>query len=64
MSFSSVVERVRPVDMIGEVPREVRQLRSSVLNVPLMWAAAAGDDNCAVLGWLCARAGNFATHVR
>ena len=53
---SSVVERVGPVDLAGEVPREVRRLRWSVFNVPLMWAAAAGDDSCAVLGWLSARA--------
>ena len=45
-----------PVDLAGEVPREVRRLRWSVFNVPLMWAAAAGDDDCAVLGWLSARA--------
>ena len=54
--LSSVVERVGPVDLVGEVPREVRRLRWSVFNVPLMWAAAAGDDDCAVLGWLSARA--------
>ena len=48
-----------PVDVAGEVPREVRRLRWSVFNVPLMWTAAAGDDDCAVLGWLSARAVNL-----
>ena len=56
--LSSVVERVGPVDVVGEVPREVRQLRWSVFNVTLMWVAVAGDDDCAVLGWLSARAVN------
>ena len=57
--LSSVVERVGPVDVVGEVPREVRRLHWSVFNVPLMWAAAAGDDDWAVLGWLSARAVNL-----
>ena len=54
--LSSVVERVGPVDLGGEVPREVHRLRWSVFNVPLMWAAVGGHDDCAVLGWLSARA--------
>ena len=53
---ASVVERVGPVDLAGEVPRGVRRLRWSVFNVPLLWAAAAGDDDCAVLEWSSARA--------
>ena len=57
--LSSVVERVGPVDVSGEVPREVRRLRWSVFNVPLMWAAAEGNDDCAVLGWLSAQAENL-----
>ena len=39
---SSVVERVGPVDLAGEVPREVRWLRWSVFNVPLMWGCSCG----------------------
>ena len=42
--LSSVVKRVGPVDVVGEVPREFRRLRWSVFNVPLLWAAAAGDE--------------------
>ena len=47
-----VVDRVGHVDPGGEIPREVRRLQWSAFNVPLMWAAAANDQNCAILEWL------------
>ena len=54
--FTSVVRRVVPTDVdAGEIPRALRRQRWSVLNVPLMWAAAAGDDQSAVLQWLMAK---------
>ena len=46
----TAAERIGFVDPGGEIPRQVRQLRWSVFNVPLMWAAAAAEDDCAVLG--------------
>ena len=55
----TAAERIGFVDPGGEIPRQVRQLRWSVFNVPLMWAAAAGEDDCAVLGWMSARAENL-----
>ena len=54
--FTSVVRRVVPTDAdAGEIPRALRRQRWSVLNVPLMWAAACGDDQSAVLQWLMAK---------
>ena len=55
----TAAERIGFVDPGGEIPRQVRQLRWSVFNVPLMWVAAAGEDDCAVLGWMSARAENL-----
>ena len=55
----TAAERIGFVDPGGEILRQVRQLRWSVFNVPLMWAAAAGEDDCAVLGWMSARAENL-----
>ena len=45
------VDRVGHVDPGGEIPREVRRLQWSAFNVPLMWAAAANDQDCAILEW-------------
>ena len=44
-----VVDRVGHVDPGGEISREVRRLQWSAFNVPLMWAAAANDQDCAIL---------------
>ena len=50
--FTSVVRRVVPTDAdAGEIPRALCRQRWSVLNVPLMWAAACGDDQSAVQQW-------------
>ena len=54
--FANVVRRVGPIEAeVVEIPRALRRQRWSVLNVPLMWAAAAGDDQCAVMQWLTAK---------
>ena len=55
----AAAERIGFVDTGGEIPRQVRQLRWSVFNVPLMWAAAAGEEERAVLGWMSAQAENL-----
>ena len=47
-----LVERVGPVRLEDGVPREIRRQQWSVFNVPLMWAAAVGDQECAVLCWI------------
>ena len=46
------VDRVVHVGPGGEISREVRRLQWSAFNVPLMWAAAANDQECAILEWL------------
>ena len=45
------------------IPREIRSHRGSLLNVPLMWAAAAGDRECPVLTWLVSVARNVSVVV-
>ena len=45
-----------PVRANQEVPRQILRQTWSALNVPLMWAASSGDEECPVLLWL-ARAG-------
>ena len=46
-----LVERVCPFPIEDGVPREIRQ-QWSVFNVPMMWAASEGDQECAVLNWV------------
>ena len=48
----SLAARIGQVDPEGGVPRVIRRQQWSVFNVPLVWAAAAGDRSCAVLEWL------------
>ena len=51
--MQSLAERVGRVDLsAGFVLREIRRQQWSFLNIPLMWAASAGDRSCAVLQWL------------
>ena len=45
-----LVERVGPIE--DGVPREIRGQQWSVFNVPMMWTAAEGDQECAVLNWI------------
>ena len=52
--LSSVVERVGPVDVAGEVPRNLPVTLVSFQRPTDVGGSC--DDNCAVLGWLSARA--------
>ena len=47
-----LVERVGSFRIEDGVPREIRRQQWSVFNVPLMWAAAEGDNQCALLEWV------------
>ena len=58
----SVVSHVGPLRRSqGEIPRSLRRQQWSALNVPLMWAAAEGDRDCGVFGWLRSRADTLPT---
>ena len=50
-SIRLLAERVGPCDM-ADIPWAIRSHQWSALNVPLMWAAAAGDRSHPVLQWL------------
>ena len=52
----TVVERVGPINPEMDIPRRLRRLQWSALNVPLMWSAAEGNRQCAILEWLASRA--------
>ena len=47
-----LVERVGSFRIEDGVPREIRRQQWSVFNVPLMWAASEGDEECALLEWV------------
>ena len=59
----SLAARIGQVDPEGGVPRVIRRQQWSVFNVPLMWAAAAGDRSCAVLEWLAQSVRNVSIPV-
>ena len=62
--MQSLAERVGRVDLsAGFVLREIRREQWSFLNIPLMWAASAGDRSCAVLQWLADSAQNVSISV-
>ena len=48
----ALVERIGPIRLEEGVPREIRRQQWSVLNVPSMWSAAEGNQECAILEWL------------
>ena len=50
--FRALSGRVGPVRANQEVPRQILRQTWSALNVPLMWAASSGDEECPVLLWL------------
>ena len=50
--FRTLSGRVGPVRANQEVPRQILRQTWSALNVPLMWAASSGDEECPVLLWL------------
>ena len=50
-----LARRIGVVQPEEPIPRVIRQQRWSPLNVPLMWAAAGGDDTNPVLDWLVER---------
>ena len=50
-----LARRIGVVQPEEPIPRAIRQQRWSPLNVPLMWAAAGGDDTNPVLDWLVER---------
>ena len=52
----NLADRVGHVNGSQDVPRAIRRQQWSPFNVPLMWAAAAGDDTCPVLQWLASAA--------
>ena len=52
----TVVERVGPINPEMDIPRRLRRQQWSALNVPLMWSAAEGNRQCAMLEWLVSRA--------
>ena len=57
---TSLASRIGPVHTDQGVPRLILRQQWSALNVPLMWAAAAGDSENPVLLWLadeCSRGG-------
>ena len=47
-----VSRRVGPIDVADGVPRVLRRQQWSPFYVPLMWAAAEGDRQCALLEWM------------
>ena len=47
-----VSRRVGPIDVADGVPRVLRRQQWSPFYVPLMWAAAEGDRQCALLKWM------------
>ena len=50
--FRTLSGRVGPVRANQEVPRQILRQTWSALNVPLMWAASSGDEECPVLLWV------------
>ena len=49
----NLAHRTGPVDPDGDIPRTIRRQQWSAFNVPLVWAAASGDQECLLLQWLC-----------
>ena len=47
-----VSRRGGPIDVADGVPRVLRRQQWSSFYVPLMWAAAEGDRQCALLEWM------------
>ena len=63
-SIRELAIRVGPTMTHNGIPREIRSHRWSLLNVPLMWAAAAGDRECPVLTWVVSVARNVSVVVQ
>ena len=54
--FEVLARRVGPTPVGADLPRGIRQQRWSPVYVPLLWAAARGDESTPVLDWLRERA--------
>ena len=63
-TLNALAERIGPGPADGSVPAAVRRQKWSALNVPLMWAAAGTDADCAVLKYLQTVARLMTTSVR
>ena len=48
----NLASRVGPLGIDDDIPRQIRRQQWSVLNVPLMWSAAEGAEDCPMLEWL------------